>query len=289
MKTKLFNIGRKLFQIPFLEKALRKKTIGKPTSHFFCKLAPNNYQYPKGSLRHFELNGIQFELDIHDYVGHYLYFGFEDRAHLQLMSLAKKGDIVLDIGTNYGTTILQFAQQVGAEGKCYGFEPDPTNYQICQRLLSFNQFKTIQVENIGLGNEKGAFTLVVDTPSNRGGNRISANAAGKEAVTVQVEILDEWMEKKQISSVQLIKIDVEGFEMNVLKGAVHTIEKFHPLFFVELDDNNLKLQKSSAREVVEFFTRLNYQVTVAETGQIVTSEFDFRDCHFDIIAKYVLN
>lgn len=285
MKTKLLNIGRRLFQLPFLEKALRKKTIDKPTHHFFSKLAPNNYQYPKGSWRSFDYKGIQLELDIHDYVSHYLYFGFEDRAHAQLMNLVKKGDTVLDIGTNYGTTILQLAQQVGAEGRCYGFEPDPTNYRICQQLLSLNNFRTIQVENIGLGNQKGTFTLVVDTPSNRSGNRIGKQVEGKETTTVQVEVLDEWVKKTQLASVQLIKIDVEGFEMKVLEGAENVLESMHPTLFIELDDTNLQEQGNSAKELVAFLEHKNYAIVHAETKESISSQQDFRHCHFDIIAQ----
>lgn len=285
MKTIILNQLRKVFQIPFLEQQLRSVVQGKDSQSAIGRLVPNNYQYPKGSVRKFEYKGLQLELDIHDYVSHYLYFGFKDLSHSQLMSLVKEGDVILDIGTNFGTTILQFAQRVGAKGKCYGFEPDPTNYQICQRMLSLNDFKTVQIENIGLGNEKGSFTLVVDTPSNRGKNRISKQTGGKEVVTVQVEVLDDWVKRKQLSTLQLIKIDVEGFEMKVLEGAEYVLDTMHPTLFIELDDTNLQQQGNAAKELIAFLEKKQYTIFHAETKELISSQQDFRLCHFDIIAQ----
>lgn len=81
LKTTLFNLLRNIFKISLLEKWLRKKTFNSTPDIFFYKLAPNNYQYSKNSLRYFNYKGVKLKVDIRDYVGHYLYFGFKDEAH----------------------------------------------------------------------------------------------------------------------------------------------------------------------------------------------------------------
>lgn len=271
--------------IPFLEK-LTKQNIENNPSSFFIKLAPNNYQYQKNSIRTFNYNGIKLAVDISDYVGHYLYFGFEDKAQEKLIQLAKSGDIVLDIGTNIGSTLLQFANKVGNNGRVYGFEPDPINYKVCLANIKLNSFTNIEVANIGLGNENGSFNLVVDTETNRGGNRISYNIeTQKTSSKIYVVRLDEWIKYNKITKVDLIKIDVEGFELNVLKGAKEVLVLYKPVLFIELDDNNLRAVGNSANELVLYLEALNYLIESAETGEIIDANKNFTDCHYDIICK----
>jgi len=285
IKTSIFNIVRTIFIVPFLEKWLRKKTLNATPENLLYKLVPNNYQYKQNSIRTFNYKGVNLCVDIRDYVGHYLYFGFKEDAHEKLINLAKPDYTVLDIGTNIGSTLLQFANKIGKKGKVYGFEPDPTNYQACINNIGLNNFHNIEVANIGLGDKKGSFNLVVDTETNRGGNRISFDIENqKTSTTIQVERLDDWVNNKNISYVDLIKIDVEGFEMNVLKGAEEILKKHNPTLFIELDDNNLKQVESNAKDLILFLEKLNYQMINADNNLKVTSTDNFSNCHFDIIC-----
>lgn len=285
-KTKFLNHFRKISKIRFIEKLLRRFTQGKSSSHFISKFCANNYQYKQGTLRKFVHHGVTLEVDIYDYVGHFLYFGFEDNAHAILYSLVNESDNILDIGTNIGSTILQFANRTGEKGRIIGFEPDPHNFNECQKNIALNNFNNIEVLPIGLGHEKGEFQLVVDTPSNRGGNRIVMNDDNSPiSTTVNVETVDNVIKDKNITQISLVKIDVEGFEMNVLKGAETLILRDAPIFFIEVNDNNLKQAGSSAEELVVFLNSKNYQVCIAETNQVIGSDYDYSNCHFDIIAK----
>lgn len=284
VKTKVFNHFRQIFKYSMFEKALRYLIIRNLILGLSEKLVPNNYQYASKSMRGFSYNGAVMEVDIHDYVGHYLYFGFEDKGHDALMNLVKKNFVILDIGTNIGSTLLQFANKIGPEGKVYGFEPDSENYANCMYNIGLNNFKNVSVDNIGLGSASGEFLLSIDCESNRGGNRIVANP-NASAKKIKVDTLDSWVEKNNIKKCDLIKIDVEGYEMNVLEGGLATINKYHPILFIELDDNNLKLQNSSAIELVSLLLKCGYVIIHAETNQEVTSDFNFRNTHFDIICR----
>lgn len=285
IKTKLLNFIRIIFTFYLFEKFLRKLVTGKLPSSSIAKLVPNNYQYPKNSNRNFEYNGVVLSLDISDYLAHYLYFGFKDSSHQKLYSLVKENDLVLDIGTNFGTTILQFAKIIGKDGLAYGFEPDPTNFSICQNNIKLNKFSNIQVENLGVGSKNDTLLLVVDSEYNRGMNKISFENNGKESFLVKIICIDDWIENNNITQVNLIKIDVEGFEMEVLKGAEKTLRTFKPLLFIELDNNNLKLHNSSAKELVEYLMLLGYKILHAETESVILNTADFKNCHYDIICK----
>lgn len=259
--------------------------MGKSPNSFIAKLVPNNYQYPKNTIRSFSYKNINLKLDIHDYIGHFIYFGYKDLGHEKLMELIKPNNIIIDVGANYGTTILQFASLIGGNGRVFGFEPDPTNFEICNQNIKLNLFKNILVENLGLGNQQITTSLVVDTDSNRGGNRISNNINNKEAHLINVVKFDDWILQKNISKIDLIKIDVEGYELEVLKGAEQSIKKFKPILFIELDDNNLKLQNSSAKELISFLINLDYNIINSLTDKKVNLSDNFINCHFDIICK----
>ncbi len=285
IKTYIFNNLRTIFKISFLEKCLRALVMGKSPNSFIAKLVPNNYQYPKNTIRSFSYKNINLKLDIHDYIGHFIYFGYKDLGHEKLMELIKPNNIIIDVGANYGTTILQFASLIGGNGRVFGFEPDPTNFEICNQNIKLNLFKNILVENLGLGNQQITTSLVVDTDSNRGGNRISNNINNKEAHLINVVKFDDWILQKNISKIDLIKIDVEGYELEVLKGAEQSIKKFKPILFIELDDNNLKLQNSSAKELISFLINLDYNIINSLTDKKVNLSDNFINCHFDIICK----
>lgn len=283
-KTRILNIIRACFRVSVIEQLLRKLSTGKDPRSIIPRLVPNNYQYPVGSIRTFDYKGVTLTLDIHDFVSHYLYFGFKDISHEKLMSLVKPGYTVLDVGTNYGTTILQFANLITKTGRAYGFEPDPVNFATCEDNLAQNDASNVSVENIGLGRERGEVSLVVNTESNRGGNRIGIPSTGQEWHKVKIWRLDEWADKNGIKKVDLVKIDVEGYEMEVLAGATQLLKRFAPVLFIELDNNNLGQQGSSAKELLEFLEDHRYSITHAETGTLVSSDDQLSECHFDIVC-----
>ncbi len=285
IKTKILNLIREIFKIPFLEKILRgiiKKNIA---YSFFVKLIPNNYQYKKNTFKCFTYKNINFRLDIHDYIGHFFYFGCKDIEQSKLMNLINDGDFIIDVGTNYGTSLLQFANLIGGKGRVFGFEPDPTNFEICKQNIQINPFTNLYVENFGLGNKECDVNLVIETESNRGSSRISKNINGNEFQQIKIIRFDNWIKEKKIEKINLIKIDVEGYEMEVLKGAEQSIKKFKPILFIELDDKNLKLQNSSAKELISFLINLDYNIINSLTDKKVNLSDNFINCHFDIICK----
>lgn len=287
-KTKIFNWFRNLFIDTRMYILLRILAKNKSHNNLLTKLIPNNYQFPKGTIKKFVYKGIFLEVDIHDYVGHFLYFTFKDKGHEKLIDLIKEGDIVLDVGTNIGSTALQIARKIGGKGFVFGFEPDQENFKNCLKNIRLNNFNNIKVEKIGLGEKKGTFDLVVDTESNRGGNRISFNTSknqDKKSSKILVDTIDTWITKIQLDRLDFIKIDIEGFELKALKGGVRALEFYEPKLFIEVDDNNLKAVGDSAKELFYFLESLHYTSYNAATSETIKSSQDFTNCHFDILAE----
>ncbi|MBX2895600.1 MAG: FkbM family methyltransferase [Cyclobacteriaceae bacterium] len=282
-RVRVLNFFRNIFRIPFLEQALAGLTQGKSPQHFFSRFAPNAYQYAPGTIRTVHRNGLTLQVDVSDYVGHFLFFGFKDTAQDNLFKLCKPGYHVIDVGTNIGWTLLNFGRLTHT-GSVIGFEPDPFNHQVCKKNLSLNPLSNIQLLPFGLGNQDSEVQMEIRTPGNRGGNRIAPTTT-HNTVAVQIRQLDLVEEVKLLGAIHLIKLDVEGYELHVLRGAINLLARYKPTLFIEVDDHNLNDQGDSAHSLIMFLEELGYtSIRHAETGQTVDRNFEFANSHFDIIA-----
>ena len=286
MKLKLLNGIRGLFRNRFLESILVRFTVGKTFGTWVTKLPPNHYQYPKGSTRRSVRDGISYVLDISDMVDWYIYFGFNEPSRQTLLGLITKDAYVLDVGANIGQVTMNASKLVGPAGKVIAFEPDPLNFDRLLTNLQLNYVPNVTVEQLGLGDKAGSFLISNVDVGNQGMNRIVKLGSDQgRTSTIEVTTIDTYVREHNFERVDVIKIDVEGFEFNVLNGAKATMEKWHPVLFIELDDENLMQQGSSARELVGLLDGLSYKVTHAETRHPITIATDFNRCHFDVVAR----
>jgi hypothetical protein len=110
--------------------------------------------------------------------------------------------------------------------------------------------------------------MYVENEKNSGGNRIKPQnekiSSALEKVTTLT--LDDYYSKNGADKISLIKVDVEGFEMKVLRGAQEVIKKFRPDLFVEVNDANLRLQGDSLEMVFNFLKENGYCVFDPETS-----------------------
>jgi FkbM family methyltransferase len=145
----------------------------------------------------------------------------------------KNGDVFIDVGANIGLLSIHAANSVGATGKVLAFEAHPETVKILEVNKDLNQKDNIQIYPLALGSEKGKELIFNDSESNRGGASM-VRGQSKNGIEVNVERLDDMIDSSIVPKV--IKIDVEGFEMNVLKGAFRTIQEAKPILLIEASD-----------------------------------------------------
>src|SRR5258707_4995035 len=105
LKTRLLHVLRSICKLSFIESWLARQTRGASMNSFLYKIVPHSYTYPGHSYRILDENGLRFKLDISDFLGHAIYFGYdneESRSYQYLLGLVKPGFHCLDIGTNIG-------------------------------------------------------------------------------------------------------------------------------------------------------------------------------------------
>jgi FkbM family methyltransferase len=272
------------------DRVLAEFTPGVSKGSLRARLAPDHLFYKSPTIRTIVRNGIRFELDLSDYMQWCVYYGIEVEPRTKLYSLVRAGDVVFDVGANVGEVLLNSARLTGERGQIFGFEINPRTYQRCLHNIGLNSFPNVRLFGVGLGSRKGSLTLGSPNARNSGQDRVvRGGGAGdsSQGIAVEVTTMDAFVAEQRIERLDLVKIDVEGFEMDVLRGAQRTLETFRPRLFIELDDSNLRQQQSSAKEMVEFLERLGYRLTHAEENRAVTSTDSFVGQHSDIIGTPV--
>lgn len=283
MKTKILNLIRLIFfKNKFCEAILYHLTNGRSIESWLARLPANHYQYSSETIRNVERNGVFYCLDISDYMEWVIFFGIETEPRKALYDLISNSKVIFDVGANIGETTLNIAKLSNNDCLIHSFEPDKFCFEKLKTNVGLNPFKNVKLNSFGLGVKEADYFLTAPTKDNRGGNRIVHNS--NEKPNIHIKRIDDYISQNNIDKVDLIKIDVEGFELKVLKGGKNCIEKHRPKLFIEINDSNLKEQGDSALELIAFLEPFYKNLSHAETGESINSKVNLINKHFDLIA-----
>lgn len=283
-KTNLLNTVRgALFQNRLMEEALRHLTRGREPSHWVSRLVPNHYQYSRPSPRMVGQKNGSVELDLSDFMEWHLYYDFVNDSVENLRPLCKPGDVVFDVGANIGAILVKLAEHVGQGGRVIGFEPDPGRYSKCREYIRTNLVTNAELFPVALGDQEGTGKIRIRNPLNQGMNQIVPDSVDDgEGADIRIVSLDRFVSEKSIDRIDLIKIDVEGYEAQVLKGAEMVLKKYRPTLYVEIDQRNLIQHNAQAQEIFDRLHQYGYRLfrERASTPLGVVRP----DEHFDLLA-----
>lgn len=140
-----------------------------------------------------------------------------------IAELLKRGDRVVDVGANIGYYAIMFARLVGKEGSIFCIEPEPDNLVELRRNVAANDLCNVEILGAAAGEKAGKVSFAAGI-----NGRVSREP--NDQLEVDMVLLDSVINDK----IALIKIDVEGYEGQVLAGAQRVIRQFHPKLFVEV-------------------------------------------------------
>lgn len=274
---------RKVFRISALERLLLQ-AAKLPGGAVFLKFAPAFYSYPSKSRRICERNGVNYNLDISTHGGWRLYY-LKSRSH-RIGLFAKSEQTVVDIGANIGETALSFAKSVGSSGRVFAFEPNPEIFSELKVNCSLNSNLNVQCENVALGAAGAMVSMVQMEERNPGTMTIAHEVDGQRAsvCNVTVSTLDDYLSAIGLKNIDLIKIDVEGYETFVLYGAVNIINECHPVLIVEICDAHQKVHGKSARSLFEQICSLGYRVHDVHSGVEILSGSNLDGSAVDVVC-----
>lgn len=165
-----------------------------------------------------------------------------------LSSVLNEGDCFVDIGANIGLMSIYAAQEVGDSGKVISFEAHPQTVELLIENISLNKLSNIQVQAFALGSTDGTSTIYDNWQVNRGGASLIVKTKDSKSFEIEIHQLDTIFPADLIPKV--IKIDVEGFELEVLKGAKSLIVNKLPILIVELSEKRKNVHDSSS-EIID--------------------------------------
>jgi FkbM family methyltransferase len=171
---------------------------------------------------------------------------FEPAESHLLAELLKPGDTFVDVGAHIGWFTTIASRCVGEAGQVIAVEPYPQNAKALRANLELNSCENVLVIDAALGSQEGKLTLSEGTSS--GGVTALEWTTRRGLIEVPMSTLDELA--AEIDAVALIKIDVEGWEADVLKGASSTLSRTGSVL-IEINKTNLAKAKSSAEELFE--------------------------------------
>lgn len=233
--------------------------LGKfPVLLFFEKVGIFKNQQKEGILG----DHTKVMLDLNDWVQKLIYFfriyEFEKHETNTWLSLLRPKQTILDIGANIGYYSLLAADKY-SDVLIYSFEPAPLTFKSLTTNINLNDYNFIKTFNLGVSDNMGTFDLYLAENKNSGMNSmaIPTGYSGKK-ISIQTVSIDDFKKDQNIKKVDLVKIDVEGNELNVLKGMRNTIKEDMPIFCIEIMDENLRKFGHSSEDVFKLFNDNDY-------------------------------
>ena len=171
--------------------------------------------------RVYTCDGGKIWLDIHQgpWVRKLALDVFEPETVAAMKAFLPTGGTFVDVGAHVGFFTLLGAKLVGSEGRVVAVEPDPGNAESLRRNLQLNDYDQVEIEQVALGAKAGTAELYIADDS----GQHSLLARSGESVTVTVRTLDDVWASTEMPPIDVIKIDVEGAELDMLRGATETI------------------------------------------------------------------
>jgi FkbM family methyltransferase len=217
--------------------------------------------------------GSRLRLEFSDVSAPHIYFGTYEREETSLIrELVRPGMTVLDIGANIGYFTLLIASKLGPHGTVHAFEPNPAMLTRLKENIALNpEYNDGRVvfHQVALGANTGEanFFCPVLGHEGVGGLRNTGRAPLSHILRLPVQTLDLFLESEGIGKLDLIKLDVEGGELDVMRGGERTLAAFRPMILFEACELNTLAYGYRVFELLSYLEQRNYVVTQAGLGQ----------------------
>ncbi len=214
---------------------------------------------PQREIEVRDRSGHLQRIDTRDQMGANLLVGRYRLPH-SVVARIKPGDWVVDIGANVGVITSQLCGVVRSGGRVWAFEPVPANVARLGYLKERNALSQLEVFSLAVGAVDGTVALGMPPPGRSGWGSITKSWDVASHVDVEVRTLDALVasQGRPGETVRLLKIDVEGFEPEVVEGASMVLRQHRPDVYCEFNDVLLRDRGRSSRELLDLFAELSY-------------------------------
>ncbi len=201
---------------------------------------------------------------------------YEPELRAIIRKVLPNGGVAVDVGANVGWHTLLMANQVGELGRVFAVEPNPSVRRRLENHLKLNGLSQVAVLAVALAAEDGSADFWgpgAGAPES-GDGHLLANAGDSpgDVVRVQTRRLDSIAAEASIQRLDLIKIDVEGFEWDVLRGGEAALARFRPHIVFEFNEDYISRSACTSELLERFFARHRYQLSAIRRNRAVPIE-----------------
>lgn len=199
-----------------------------------------------------------------------------------IKSIVKKEDICFDIGANNGYYSVWFSLY----GFVHSFEPNEKSFNRLLQNINVNKIENVEANNFGIGGEKGVakFTLNKDIQ-----NHILIGKTNIDSVEIRIDTVDNYLLENNIERIKFLKIDVEGFEFDVLLGAQNAL-KNKKIEIIQLEINNSIVNSGHTEiELIDFLKAYGYHLAKFDVENKKLVKIDFEISRENYFAVYDIN
>lgn len=175
-----------------------------------------------------------------------------------------EGAVFFDVGAYIGYDSLRASVRVGPTGRVVAFEPNPPALLVLRANIAASRTSNVIIEPIACTDTPQTLTLFDSTPGGNGGSSsLSRTNAGSStrSYIVQGRPIDDVVAELGFKRLDVVKVDVEGAELLVVRGAAETLKRFHPKLILEVVPRQLANMGTSLEELEAFVRSLGYNST----------------------------
>lgn len=181
--------------------------------------------------------------------------GWEPEETSLLRALTPANGVFIDVGANVGYFSLLASRWVGPMGRVYALEPVRGTYRRLIRNLELNQASNVRALNVGAGRSAATATIALERDAGHA-HLVVTGAAATSVETITLTTIDALVDRERLPRVDVIKVDVEGADFEVIRGALATLQRFRPAVLLEVE--LLARMATSIEEVERFFEDIGY-------------------------------
>lgn len=176
----------------------------------------------------------------------------------------KANDVVLDIGAHIGLFAVVAGQLTGPGGKVFAFEPAPSTNALLKKTVSINNMgAVIEPRNEAMGKENGKTTFYVSDGEADNSNSLVSYKEDRKLHGIDITILtiDGFVQQKNLSRVNFMKIDVEGAEYDAIRGGSTTFKNLRPYCILAIHPEPIAAKGDQLEDIYDFVFNLGYKIT----------------------------
>jgi len=203
---------------------------------------------------------------------------YADRAERELLrKILFQGAVVVDVGANIGIYSKFLSRCVGPTGLVYSFEPSPDNFR--RLSAATRDLSNVRLTQAAVGERSGESKLYVSDKLNVDHRAYKADGDSRRAVPTEMVALDDYFKSGQ--RVDLIKMDIQGYELHALRGGQRVLQENPDVnLLLEFWPAGLEQAGVGWEELIEMLQGLNMNLTLVRTHDLVP--FDAHDVRSDV-------